>query len=54
MSRSCPTQKADCKNSAIVKSVKKLINQLESDNITDFIPVTKKELNQIKRAQIPI
>lgn len=50
MSRSCPTQKADCKNSAIVKSVKKLINQLESDNITDFIPVTKKELNQIKRA----
>ena len=50
MPRKCPKVKADCKNSAIVKSVKKLINQLESDNITDFIPITKKELNQIKRA----
>ena len=50
MTGRCPPLKANCKNTAIVKSVKKLIRQLESDNITDFIPITKKELNQIKRA----
>ena len=49
MTGRCPPLKANCKNTAIVKSVKKLIRQLESDNITDFIPITKKELNQIKR-----
>ena len=50
MPTNCPKTKATCKNSAIVKSVKKLINQLESDNMTDFIPITKKEINQIRRA----
>ena len=45
MSRNCPTRKPACKNSAIVNSVKNLINQLESDNITNFIPITKKEIN---------
>lgn len=50
MSRNCPTRKPACKNSAIVNSVKNLINQLESDNITNFIPITKKEIKQTKRA----
>ena len=50
MSRNCPITKTDCKNSAIVNSIKKLIIQLESDNITNFIPITKKEINQTKRA----
>lgn len=50
MPGNCPITKTDCKNSAIVNSIKKLINQLESDNITNFIPITKKEINQTKRA----
>ena len=47
---SCRKINTDCKNSSVVKAVKKIINQLESDNITDLIPITKKEIRQIKRA----
>ena len=50
MPGNCPITKTTCKNSAIVNSIKKLINQLESDNITNFIPITKKEINQTKIA----
>ena len=46
----CPAIKTSCKSSSIVKSVQKLITQLESDDITDFIPVTSKELNMTKKA----
>ena len=45
---SCRKINTDCKNSSVVKAVKKIINQLESDNITDLIPITKKEIRQIQ------
>ena len=32
MPGNCPITKTTCKDSAIVNSIKKLINQLESDN----------------------
>ncbi len=46
----CPAVKMKCNNSSIVKSVEKLIRQLESKDITDFIPVTPKELYLTKNA----
>jgi len=46
----CPDIKTSCKNTKIVKSVKKLIDQLESSNVTKIIPITKKELEQTKKA----
>lgn len=46
----CPAIKTSCRNTRIVKSVKKLLDQLESDNITNFIPITKKELADTKYA----
>ncbi len=46
----CPGIKTSCRNTRIVNSVKKLINQLESDDITNFIPITKKEIEQTKKA----
>lgn len=50
MSAYCPAIKTKCNNSSIVKSVEKLIHQLESKDITDFIPVTPKELYLTKNA----
>lgn len=50
MRRYCYNKNKKCNNSYIVKSVRKLIEQLESKNITDFIPVTPKELFLTKNA----
>jgi len=46
----CPAIKTSCKDAKIVNSVKNLIKQLESDDISSFIPVTKKELHETKDA----
>ena len=46
----CPSIKASCNDAPIVESVKNLIKQLEADDITNFIPVTKKDLQKTKDA----
>ena len=48
----CPSIKASCNDAPIVESVKNLIKQLEADDITNFIPVTKKDLQKTKDALI--
>lgn len=47
---SCPSVKTKCKNSRLVLSVQRLIKQLESQDITNFIPITQKDLYLTKRA----
>ena len=44
----CPSIKASCNDAPIVESVKNLIKQLEADDITNFIPVTKKDLQKTR------
>lgn len=46
----CPSLKTQCKNNKLIKSVKKLITQLSSDEVKDLIPVTKKDLIEMQKA----
>jgi hypothetical protein len=46
----CPSVKTQCTNNNLVKSVKKLIDQLGSEDMKDIIPVTKKDLREMTKA----